>query len=157
MSIGTHEQTLASIDDLIRAERDPERAMERVVEVLKREMPHYTWVGIYLLEGDELMLGPFRGKPSPHTQIPIGSGICGAAARERETIIVDDVNADSRYLACSLETKSEIVVPIMHGGQVLGEIDIDSDQRAAFGSDDRRLLESVASLLAPVVKHAQNA
>ena len=155
MSVDTHDQTLANIDDLIRAERDPERAMERVVEILKREMPHYTWVGIYLLEGDELVLGPFRGQPSPHTRIPIGSGICGAAARERETIIVDDVNADSRYLACSLDTKSEIVVPIMNGAQVLGEIDIDSDQPAAFGSDDRRLLELVASLLAPVVKHAQ--
>ena len=151
MSVDTHDQTLASIDDLIRAERDPQPAMERVVEILKREMPHYTWVGIYLLEGDELVLGPFRGKPSPHTRIPIGSGICGAAARERETIIVDDVNADSRYLACSLETKSEIVVPIMNGAQVLGEIDIDSDQPAAFGSDDRRLLESVASRLAPMI------
>ena len=157
MSVDTHDHTLASIDDLIRTERDPQRVMQRVVEILKREVSHYTWAGIYLLEGDELVLGPFLGKPSPHTRIPIGDGICGAAARERETIIVDDVNADSRYLACSLETKSEIVVPIMSGARVLGEIDIDSDQPAAFGSDDRRLLESVASLLAPVLEHAQNA
>ena len=157
MSVSTHDHTLASIDDLIRTERDPRRAMERAVEILKREMPHYTWVGIYLLDGEELVLGPFLGKPSPHTRIPIGNGICGAAARERETIIVDDVNADSRYLACSLETKSEIVVPIISGARVLGEIDIDSDQAAAFGSDDRRLLESVASLLAPMLDHAQNA
>jgi L-methionine (R)-S-oxide reductase len=152
MSVDTHGHTLATVDDLVRAERDPQRAMERVVEILKREMRHYTWVGIYLLEGEELVLGPFLGKPSPHTRIPIGSGICGAAARERETIIVDDVNTDSRYLACSLETKSEIVVPIMSGARVVGEIDIDSDQPAAFGSDDRRLLESVASLLAPMLE-----
>ena len=151
MPVDTHDQTLANIDDAIRTERDPERAMRRVVEVLKHQMPHYTWVGIYLLEGDELVLGPFLGKPSPHTRIPIGSGICGAAARERETIIVDDVNADSRYLACSLETKSEIVVPIMSGARVVGEIDIDSDRPAAFGDRDKRLLESVASLLALVI------
>ena len=96
-------------------------------------MPDYTWVGIYLLDGNELVLGPFVGKPSPHTRIPLGRGICGAAATEKPTIIVDDVNADPRYLACSIETQSEIVVPIMHGGEVLGEIDIDSDRPAAFG------------------------
>src|SRR6185503_1454145 len=104
--------------------------MERAVEILKREMPSYTWVGIYLLEGDELVLGPFLGKPSPHTRIPLTRGICGAAATEKQTIIVDDVHADPRYLACSLETRSEIVVPILSGAQVLGEIDIDSDRAA---------------------------
>ena len=92
--------------------------MERRVSILKREMPDYTWVGIYLLEGDELVLGPFLGKPSPHTRIPLGRGICGAAATEKQTIIVDDVNADPRYLACSLETRSEIVVPIMRRRRV---------------------------------------
>ena len=155
MSIDTYGHTLATIDDVIREERDPRRLMARVVEILKRETPHYSWVGIYLLDGDELVLGPFVGKPSPHTRIPIGSGICGAAARECATIIVDDVNADSRYLACSLETKSEIVVPIMSGPRVLGEIDIDSDQPAAFGPEDRRLLESVAALLVPALEESR--
>lgn len=126
---------------------DATAAMTRAVEILK-ETPRYSWVGIYLLEGDELVLGPFLGKPSPHTRIPLGRGICGAAATERATIVVDDVNADPRYLACSLETRSEIVVPIMRGGQVLGEIDIDSDARAAFGPGDQALLERVAALLA---------
>ncbi len=157
MSVDTHGHALTTIDAAIRAERDPQRLMARAVEILKREMPHYSWVGIYLLDDEELVLGPFLGKPSPHTRIPIGSGICGAAAREHQTIIVDDVNADSRYLACSLETKSEIVVPIMSGARVLGEIDIDSDQPAAFGPDDRRLLESVASLLAPVLERGTSA
>jgi L-methionine (R)-S-oxide reductase len=140
---------LAKIADAMHAEPDPRRAMQLLVEILKRDIPAYTWVGIYLLDGDELVLGPFLGKPSPHTRIPLGRGICGAAAREKQTIIVDDVNADSRYLACSLETKSEIVVPIMSGARVLGEIDIDSDRPAAFVDDDRRLLEAVAALLAP--------
>ena len=104
-------------------------------------MPDYTWVGVYLLDGNELVLGPFVGKPSPHTRIPLGRGICGAAATEKTTIIVDDVNADPRYLACSIETRSEIVVPIMLDDEVLGEIDIDSDRLAAFGQEDKALLE----------------
>lgn len=126
---------------------DPQEAMTRTVGLLKAQVPRYTWVGIYLLQGNALVLGPYRGKPSPHTRIPLGRGICGAAATERVTIVVDDVNADSRYLACSIETQSEIVVPIMRGDAVLGEIDIDSDTRAAFGPDDRDLLETVAAIL----------
>lgn len=126
---------------------DRRRAMQRAVEILAARVPDYTWVGIYELFGNELVLGPFVGKPSPHTHIPLGRGICGAAAAEKTTIIVDDVNADPRYLACSLETRSEIVVPIMRGCDVLGEIDIDSDRTAAFGPDDQRLLEVVAAIL----------
>ena len=80
--------------------------------------------------------------------LALGRGICGAAAAEKATIIVDDVNAEPRYLACSVDTKSEIVVPIMKDGDVLGEIDIDSDRLAAFGDADKRLLEAVAALLA---------
>jgi len=130
----------------------PQEAMDRVVSLLHERAPHFTWVGIYLLEGPELILGPFRGKPSPHTRIPIGQGICGAAASQKATVIVPDVNADPRYLACSVETISEIVVPIMDGAECLGEIDVDSDRPDAFGEADRRLLESVAALLVPVVK-----
>ncbi len=100
------------------------------------------------MEGDELVLGPYVGKPSPHTRIPLDRGICGAAASQKATIVVDDVTSDPRYLACSLETKSEIVVPIMRGNVVLGEIDIDSDRSAAFNNDDRALLERVAAALA---------
>jgi len=135
-----HEGLARQLTDAIDAAPDARAAMEHVVERLKTELPSYTWVGIYVLEGDELVLGPFLGKPSPHTRIPLHQGICGAAASEKATIIVDDVNADPRYLACSLETRSEIVVPIMHGDDVLGEIDIDSDKPAAFGPTDRRLL-----------------
>jgi L-methionine (R)-S-oxide reductase len=138
--------------DAIAANTEPIAAMEQCVRVLKEGMPHYNWVGIYLLEGNELVLGPYLGKPSPHTHIPLGRGICGAAAAEKTTIIVDDVNSDPRYLACSIETRSEIVVPIMDGSgdsDVLGEIDIDSDQPAAFGPRDRDLLERIAAMLAP--------
>ena len=122
--------------------------LAETVALLQRERPHYNWVGVYLLEGNELVLGPFVGKPTLHTRIPLNKGICGAAASTGQTVIVDDVHADPRYLACSLETRSEIVVPIVRAGRVLGEIDIDSDQPAAFTDDDRTLLEGVAEILA---------
>lgn len=143
---------IATIDAAVAAEPDVTSALDRAVSMLKERVPDYTWVGVYLLEGDELVLGPYRGKPSPHARIPLGRGICGAAATEKATIVVDDVNADPRYLACSLETKSEIVVPIMNGDRVLGEIDIDSDRPAAFGEADRQLLEAVAARLARRLK-----
>jgi L-methionine (R)-S-oxide reductase len=144
-----HQRALDAIRDAIASERDVTRAMERTVSLLPQHLPNYTWAGVYLLDGAELVLGPFVGKPSPHTRIPLGRGICGAAASEKATIVVDDVNADPRYLACSIETRSEIVVPIMQGDEVLGELDIDSDRPAAFGADDRTLLERIAALLAP--------
>ena len=139
---------LTAIRSAVAASPNASAAMKQVVRLLKDALPHYSWVGIYLIDGEELVLGPFLGKPSPHTRIPLGRGICGAAATEKATIVVDDVNADPRYLACSIETRSEIVVPIMNGSEVLGEIDIDSDQPAAFGPADRELLEQVAPLLA---------
>ena len=143
-----HEDALREIQQALRKDRDATGAMTSAVRILNTIMPDYAWVGIYLLDGNELVLGPYVGKPSPHTHIPLGRGICGAAAAEKVTIIVDDVNSDPRYLACSADTKSEIVVPIMRGGDVLGEIDVDSDRLAAFGEADKRLLESVATLLA---------
>lgn len=143
----SYSEVLRSIEAAVAANDDPTAAMEVVVDILKDRVADYTWVGIYLVDGDELVLGPYRGKPSPHTRIPLGRGICGAAATEKATIIVDDVNADPRYLACSIETKSEIVVPILDGDAVLGEIDIDSDRKAAFTADDRELLEQVAGML----------
>ena len=146
--MSSHEHVLSEITGQVRDQPDAARAMRAAVSTLKRRMPDYSWVGIYLLEGNELVLGPFEGKPSPHSRIPLGRGICGAAAAGKATIIVDDVNADPRYLACSIETKSEIVVPIMAGNVVLGEIDIDSDRLAAFDATDQKMLEAVAALLA---------
>ena len=138
----------AAVREAVRSANDGTAAMTHTVAILAARVPAYTWVGIYLLEGDELVLGPYRGAPSPHTRIPLGRGICGAAATQKVTIVVDDVRADARYLACSIETRSEIVVPIMRGTIVLGEIDIDSNELASFGTGDRRMLESVAGLLA---------
>ncbi len=146
--VANYRAVASRIEAAIASEPDSSRALERAVAEIKAALPDYTWVGIYLRRGDELVLGPFLGKPSPHVRIPVGRGICGAAAAEKRTIVVDDVSADDRYLACSLETRSEIVVPIMRGEGVVGEIDVDSDRAAAFGPDDRALLESIARVLA---------
>ena len=152
MTTITYDTLLESLPAAVLAATDRQAAMFRAITTLKEALPHYSWVGIYVLEGSELVLGPFLGKPSPHTRIQLNSGICGAAASEKTTIIVDDVNSDPRYLACSLDTRSEIVVPIMLGDTVLGEIDIDSDQPAAFTARDRALLEKVAAALAEQMK-----
>jgi GAF domain-containing protein len=124
--------------------------LQGVVDALQEQVEHYSWVGIYLVEGDELVLGPWRGpQATEHVRIPVGQGVCGAAAASGETEVVDDVNADSRYLACFPSTRSEIVVPIFHKGRVVGEIDIDSDRPAAFGDDDREALERIALQIGP--------
>src|ERR1700726_1261027 len=129
-----------------------EELMNGIVTLLHKNLLKYNWVGFYMIqkEGpgeDVLILGPFKGSMTPHTRIQLNQGICGAAASSGKTIIVDDVNADSRYLACSLETKSEIVVPVFVHGIVVGELDIDSHFLAAFGPDDRKLCEHAAAIL----------
>ena len=125
--------------------------MEGITKLLHQKMLRYNWVGFYLLEKegkqDMLVLGPFRGTMTPHTRIPLNQGICGAAASTGKTIIIDDVSADPRYLACSLETKSEIVVPVFVEKKVVGELDIDSHFAAAFSPEDRALCEHAAAVL----------
>ena len=141
---------MSSLETIEQIADGGEDVLQRVVDVLHDEVEHYSWVGIYLVEGDDLVLGPWRGpQATEHVRIPVGEGVCGAAAASGETEIVDDVNADPRYLACFPSTRSEIVVPISHEGRVVGEIDIDSDRPAAFGEHDRALLERVALVVAP--------
>ncbi len=123
--------------------------LQAMTDELQVRFPHYTGVYIYLLQDDTLVLSNYRGRPTEHTRIPVGAGICGRAARLKETVAVDDVNAESDYLACSLETRSEIVVPIMRGETVLGEIDIDSDVPRAFSQQDRAFLEELARRIEP--------
>jgi GAF domain-containing protein len=142
---------LTAVQSAIAAAPSATSAIKQTVALLKDGMPDYTWVGVYLLDGNELVLGPYVGKPSPHTRIPLGRGICGAAAAEKATIVVDDVNADPRYLACSVDTKYELVVPIMQGREVLGEIDSNSDSTSALGYRDRDRLEAIAWRCSPTV------
>ena len=148
--MNAHADALEAIRRILDRGGDADDVLRQVVGVLQERFEHYSWLGIYLVEGDELVLGPWQGpEATEHVRIPVGQGICGAAAATGVTEVVDDVNADSRYLACFPSTRSEIVVPISYEGQVVGEIDIDSDRSAAFGADDREFLESVAVLISP--------
>ena len=128
-----------------------DKVLPQFCRELRAGISHYNWVGVYLLEENDTML-VLHGWDGPaateHVRIPIGQGICGLAAREAQTVIVDDVRADPRYLQCFLQTRAEIVVPIFSGGRVIGEIDIDSDRVAAFNATDRVFLEWCAGKLA---------
>jgi L-methionine (R)-S-oxide reductase len=152
MPVLTHEQLLSELETEARFAPSAEELMLQVVRRLRDNLPAYNWVGFYMIEetpGAEpmLVLGPFVGADTPHKRIPLNQGICGAAASTGETVIVDDVNSDPRYLACSIETKSEIVAPVLVNGKVVGELDIDSHQPAAFRGDDRKLVEACATLV----------
>jgi L-methionine (R)-S-oxide reductase len=134
--------------DAILSKKDSQDVLQQVVDFLKKNFVHYSWVGLYLVQGEALVLGPWRGREATeHTKIPIGKGICGSAAQNGRTEIVDDVSKDARYLSCFLSTRSEIVVPIKKGNIVVGEIDIDADVPAAFTRQDAVFLEKVADML----------
>jgi L-methionine (R)-S-oxide reductase len=129
---------------------------EQILKVLAKSLAHYAWTGFYMLDPedpDTLVVGPYIGDPTPHIRIPVSQGICGAAVATGKTVIVDDVGSDPRYLSCSIETKSEIVVPIYASGRIIGEIDIDSHDPAAFTGDDRDLLEEVARIVGNFIEN----
>ena len=127
-------------------------ALEEVCRFLLESFPHYRWVGVYRLDGVTLVLDAWQGPAATeHTRIPLDRGLCGQAAREDRTVIVDDVRAAPDYLACFLETRAEIVVPIHESGRVVGEIDIDGNEVKAYDASDRSFLESVAAKLGGAV------
>ena len=107
----------------------------------------FNWTGFYMMRDGALEVGPYVGPVTEHTRIELNSGICGAAASQKATVLVDDVRSDPRFLACSISTRSEIVVPLLDDDTCLGEIDIDSDQPSFFTSDDREMLEAVAAVI----------
>ncbi|MBW3593176.1 MAG: GAF domain-containing protein [Actinobacteria bacterium] len=155
MSADAYRGALAGVERIVNRERDAEKILRDVVNLLHDRFERYSWIGIYLVHGDELVLGPWKGpQETEHVRISIGQGICGAAAASGATEIVDDVAADARYLACFASTRSEIVVPIAFDGGVVGEIDVDSDVPAAFGDADRAFLERVATLVSPYASEA---
>ena len=142
---------LARIREALDRLPDRDGRLRSVVRILSEGMRKYTWTGIYLLEGEMLVLHNQIGLPTPHERIPLNQGICGLAARERKTVVVPDVGKDPRYLSCSPRTRSEIVVPIFGGSAVVGEIDVDSDQPDAFVESDRRLLEDAARMVSEIL------
>ena len=122
--------------------------LKDVVCFLYKNFDYYSWIGIYLVKNNNLILGSWCGsQATEHKKIPIGIGICGSAAKTGRTEIIADVNSDSRYLSCFVSTKSEIVVPIKKSDKIVGEIDIDSDVKNAFKRDDKTFLEKIADML----------
>jgi GAF domain-containing protein len=147
-----YQAQLQELRELIRASQRPEDALARVVLTVKRHFPKFNWVGIFRLVGNNLVLGPYQGKPPRgFEQIPVGRGICGTVAVTMRTEVVPDVNADARYLTCFSETRSELVVPIIKQGKFWGEIAVDASQPHAFTRDEIALIEEAAKLLAEVV------
>jgi L-methionine (R)-S-oxide reductase len=130
-------------------------ALAEVCRFVRHSFPHYRWVGVYRRDGDVLVLDGWDGPAATeHTRIPVDRGVCGRAVREERTVIVDDVRSAPEYLACFLETRAEIVVPIRDGTAVIGEIDIDGNEVRAFDASDRSFLESVAPRLTAAVRAA---
>ena len=141
---------VSEIRDFAGTAKDFNSLQQFCVTTIARRLPVYNWIGFYMLDpADEvtLILGPYRGAPTEHVRIPVTEGICGAAVGQGETVIVGDVTADSRYLACSLEARSEIVVPIRVNRKIVGEIDVDSHTLNAFGPEDRSFFESCSEVL----------
>lgn len=138
---------LDAISKIISQHKHNADCLQKIVDFLYLNFEKYSWVGIYVVKDDVLVLGPWKGlSATEHTTIPIGFGICGSAAKTGKTEVIADVSRDNRYLSCFVSTRSEIVVPIKKNGVVVGEIDIDSDVVNAFSSLDISFLESVADL-----------
>jgi len=130
----------------------PDILLLKTAELLKSEIPHYDWVGFYLLDAPNgmLVLGPYKGAPTEHTHIPVGKGICGQVAASLQTMTIQDVTQQDNYLACSVDVQSEIVVPILKDGVFVAEIDIDSHAYAPFTAEDEKLLKAIAEELSEI-------
>jgi L-methionine (R)-S-oxide reductase len=153
------EEVRNEVAELASSAPTPKDLMQGVCRLLHERMLKYNWVGFYMLEPGAqppaLVLDAFVGAMTPHTRIPLNQGICGAAASSGKTVVVDDVSKDPRYLACSLETKSEIVVPIFVKKKVVGELDIDSHFPAAFGIKDQKLVQYCAEVVGKRLEQSQ--
>ena len=129
---------------------DDAAALRRVVEVLSDAYPAWSWVGVYLLVGDKLILGPFVGPDTEHTEIPVGTGVCGQAVESGRNMVIGDVKQyRGEYLACSPSTQSEMVLLIRDDGDIVGQFDVDSDERDAFAPEDLDALRPLAALAGP--------
>lgn len=141
------------IDLIFSSTNSKEEKLQKVCQLLHDEISHYNWVGFYFRNGDkeELKLGPYVGAETDHITIPFGKGICGQVAVSNETFVVPDVSAQDNYLSCSIETKSEIVVPIFKNGENIGQIDIDSHVINPFTEKDEELLNYVCEKVSGII------
>ncbi|MDG6226167.1 MAG: GAF domain-containing protein [Candidatus Thermoplasmatota archaeon] len=149
------ERILEEVERIVEGDGSPEERLHYVCRTLEREVPHYDWVGFYIVDTrDEgmLYLGPYVGAPTEHVRIPFGKGICGQAAARKEAFIIQDVAREDNYLSCSINVRSEIVIPVMDGDEVIGELDIDSHSISPFRDWDRSLLEAICCMVSPLIR-----
>ena len=149
-----YEELLSEVAAIVSSEPAPVDKLASVCELLRERVAHYDWVGFYLVDPvqpRELVLGPYSGAHTDHSHIPFGRGVCGQAAEREETLVVRDVAAETNYLSCNPDVKSEIVLPIMRDGVFAGELDIDSHEPASFTDADWSFLESVCELVSGIL------
>ncbi len=138
------------VDQILNEKTERDTILQRICELLHREIDVYDWVGFYIDDPEAermLYLGPYVGETTDHTRIPYGKGICGQVAESRETFVVDDVHEQDNYLSCNIHVKSEIVVPVLKNGNFVAQLDIDSHTKAAMDKTDKRVLEEICSKL----------
>ncbi len=145
------DKMIEKVRDIVGKDTDTKSKLKEVCSLLHNELDDYDWVGFYLVENDELVLGSYVGEPTDHTNIDFGEGICGQAADREETFLIDDVKQEENYLSCSPMVESEIVVPIFKGDEVIGELDIDSHVKSRFGKEDEELLEDIAEMVGKIL------
>jgi L-methionine (R)-S-oxide reductase len=143
-----HADLLFAADAITRDEGDAVANMANVAALVWQFLPDLNWAGFYRMVGDELVLGPFQGKAAC-IRIPLGRGVCGTAAATRETQLVADVHAFPGHIACDAASASEIVVPVLHDGQLIGVLDLDSPVPARFDAEDAAALEALVARIAP--------
>ena len=140
----TFDKLKPQIEDILQNEnKDVDKRLTEVCEVLETNIPYYDWVGFYFKNGDkeELKLKAFAGEPTDHEIIPFGRGICGQVAVSNKNFVVPDVKAQNNYIACSIHVKAEIVIPLFVNGENIGQIDIDSHTEDPFSHEDELFLE----------------
>src|SRR5690554_6375824 len=143
------------VSDIVRETgKDTDKKLQAICQLLKENVPHYDWVGFYFRNGDkeELKLGPYAGTPTDHTIIPFGKGICGQVAVSNQNFVVPDVSAQDNYIACSLDVKAEVVIPLFVAGENIGQIDIDSHTVDPFSKADEDFLTFVNQSVAQIIK-----
>ena len=145
------EKILKDVKEILKKDIDKDEKLKIICELLKDRVRHYDWVGFYLVKKGRLVLGPYVGEPTEHTDIDFGEGICGQAADMEETFRVQDVTKEDNYLSCSVDVRSELVVPIFKDGEVVGELDIDSHEESSFTDEDERLIEDICEEVAEIL------
>ncbi|AOX15986.1 GAF domain-containing protein [Kozakia baliensis] len=146
----TQDELVAAVNSVVGAEPDLIANMANISAMIFEAMPDLNWAGFYLWKEDQLVLGPFQGRVAC-TRIPLGKGVCGAVARDRETLVVPDVHEFPGHIACDAASASEIVVPVLAGDRLIGVLDIDSPVKGRFSSEDRVRLEEIVKILVQTI------